>query len=672
MKLLAPLGLLGLLSIIVLIIIYIIRPNFQQKFVSTTFIWKLSLKYKKKTIPISKLRNILLVLCQILILSLCAAGLARPVEVLQEQVNVNEVIAIIDSSASMLAETDGQSRFDRALNLALTDCDNMLQDGGIVSVIMAEATPNVLVERINMQNQVALYQAIGAYQNREKKCFYGTSDIEAAVERCADMLVVNPSAKIYIYTDNTYFSLPQNGRIEVESVNVESEWNAAILNANAKLEDGYYTFTVEVASYHRDTALNLKLEVYNANAVDSNSIGALIPFEQQVNCRFDQPVKVVFLNKNLYDAKLAADLLEEGVVYYPIPVDKQVHSYQRIFVEVDYSAVAFEDSFPLDDTFYIYGGQKPVIDILYSSTIPNPFWEATFAMWKREFGHLWDIHVDTLKQGTKYDPETHGSFDLYVFEHQNMPSDMPSDGVVVFCDPQAELPNSCGISFEKIANFSTPEYLMGVEVAHPIMQNVDASRITAHWYAKCNLDADYKVLMAASNDEIDPIVAVKNSNNEKVALIALNLHYSNFASTEQWPIMMLNFWRYFFPSTVKSNSFEVNESVLIEARGVGLKIVMGNGTPLEIPETTPFTIKLNEPGTYTISQTLLSADLLKEDIFVKIPAEESNLFAEKESLEDPYVVQREEDFFNDLLFYIAIALEALLFIEWWLQSRDTM
>ena len=46
MTLLTPLGLLGLIGIIVLIIIYIIKPNYQQKFISSTYVWKLSLKYR--------------------------------------------------------------------------------------------------------------------------------------------------------------------------------------------------------------------------------------------------------------------------------------------------------------------------------------------------------------------------------------------------------------------------------------------------------------------------------------------------------------------------------------------------------------------------------------------------------------------------------------------------
>ena len=53
MTLLAPLGLLGLLGVLALIIIYIIKPNYQQKFISSTYVWKLSLKYRKKRIPTS-------------------------------------------------------------------------------------------------------------------------------------------------------------------------------------------------------------------------------------------------------------------------------------------------------------------------------------------------------------------------------------------------------------------------------------------------------------------------------------------------------------------------------------------------------------------------------------------------------------------------------------------
>ena len=55
MSLLKPLGLLGLIGIIVLILIYLLKPNYQNKFISSTYIWKLSLKFKKKKLTVSKL-----------------------------------------------------------------------------------------------------------------------------------------------------------------------------------------------------------------------------------------------------------------------------------------------------------------------------------------------------------------------------------------------------------------------------------------------------------------------------------------------------------------------------------------------------------------------------------------------------------------------------------------
>ncbi len=41
-------GLFGFLGIVALIIIYILKPKYQDKTVSSTFVWKLSLKYNRE------------------------------------------------------------------------------------------------------------------------------------------------------------------------------------------------------------------------------------------------------------------------------------------------------------------------------------------------------------------------------------------------------------------------------------------------------------------------------------------------------------------------------------------------------------------------------------------------------------------------------------------------
>ena len=96
MKLLTPLGLLGLIGIIILIIIYIIKPNYQQKMISSTYVWKLSLKYRKKKLPTSRLRDILLIIMQILAVTACSLILAQPSQILRIASENPEVVVIVN------------------------------------------------------------------------------------------------------------------------------------------------------------------------------------------------------------------------------------------------------------------------------------------------------------------------------------------------------------------------------------------------------------------------------------------------------------------------------------------------------------------------------------------------------------------------------------------------
>ena len=90
MSWLTPLGFLGFIGLLILLLIYILKPNYQIKFISTTHVWRLSLKYRKKKLPISKLRNMLLILCQILIISACAFILAQPFIDYEDKYAANE------------------------------------------------------------------------------------------------------------------------------------------------------------------------------------------------------------------------------------------------------------------------------------------------------------------------------------------------------------------------------------------------------------------------------------------------------------------------------------------------------------------------------------------------------------------------------------------------------
>ena len=63
---------------------------------------------------------------------------------------------------------------------------------------------------------------------------------------------------------------------------------------------------------------------------------------------------------------------------------------------------------------------------------------------------------------------------------------------------------------------------------------------------------------------------------------------------------------------------------------------------------------------------------LSEKIYVRVPRAESNIWNSADSLSEPNRKETEEDSYKNLIVYFAGALVALLFIEWLLQSRESM
>ena len=79
---------------------------------------------------------------------------------------------------------------------------------------------------------------------------------------------------------------------------------------------------------------------------------------------------------------------------------------------------------------------------------------------------------------------------------------------------------------------------------------------------------------------------------------------------------------------------------------------------------------VNTPGTYSVSQGTYFNKNIYEDVYVRIPKEESDIFAIEDSLKDLYYEDNTIDLYNDLVLYFAIALVTVLFLEWWLKNRD--
>jgi hypothetical protein len=655
MTFLIPLGLLGLLSIVAWFIIYIIKPNYQQKVISSSYIWKLSLKLKKKRVPMSKLRNILLILCQIAILISCALLLAQPAKIIRTQVTQREIIAIIDCSASMRTKNEEESRFNRAVSDVIDLTDDVFAENGYVSIILADSTSSFIAQRATTDSKRQIKAELQALIDNDS-CSYGTADIDEAMSLCENVLVENPDASIYLYTDTTYSYVP-NG-ITLVNVAETGEWNAGILDARAVLEEGYYTLYVDVACYGLDSEIPLTVEVYNANIANSDDTGIdRIVLSTTVKCNSDSTQTVIFRNGNIKEEDYESKA--ENIVLCAIGDSEKFYSYKDIHISIQAN-----DSFADDDNFDIYNGQKHLLKVQYSSSDAGSFFPGileTLKSYYKDDLNVWDVSVDEVKDT---EAATEG-YDFYIFEHA-MPSTMPTDGVVLLIDPNV-LPTSLGITLGGTKDYNGERISLTKESDNALLNYLSVGNMELSRYTQIlNYDpAAFELLISC---DTNPVLLFKDDGDSKVIVAPFSLQYANVSIRKEFPLLLYNIFDYFFQPAVGANSYEVYESVTLHCMGQSMTVTGKDEPFTEFPAT----LKLDLPGTYTLTQTTDFGRTLIDRIYVKIPAAESNIWQSEDAFRNPYLYDNTIEYYQELMVYFAAVLVTLLFIEWFLQARDNL
>lgn len=668
-SLLLPLGLLGLIGVAVLIVLYIIKPNYQNKNVSSTFVWKLSLKYRKKKIPISKLRNILLILCQVMILVVCAFILARPAQVFTVELP-SETIMIIDSSASMLAsDSDEETRFERAVNKVRQAAETVFTDNGMVSVILADVKASFVAEKITKDDKDSLFAALDELIEGETVCSYGVADIDGAMDMCENILSTNPSAVIQLYTDTTYMYTPND--ITIVDVSEPDEWNAAILSARTELVDNFYALYVEIACYGRDTALEVSVDVFGANAASAEDGGIDYTLDTSLTLENNEAKTLIMI------AGDTTGMENENEEYYHLSDLEKFSSYHQIHIALKEDGRVVKDSLNIDDSYDLYDGLRPKIKVQYVSSLANGFFYGALMTLKNSYYRLdkWDIDIVEVKD----DSFALEGFDFYIFEHTMpaSPDKLPTDGVVLLADPDIP-PLGAGINFDvQLEPYELSLPLTEGE-AHPLTTYIDAGDITVSMYSRLTqYDPSYIPLMYCENT---PVLLVKNEDREKIMLMMFSLHYSNISVIKGFfATLLYNAFEYFFPEPLSSSKNTGNEGKNLY--GVYDEVTLG-GTNSEVHvvgyrldktfDTFPSYFSVDTPGTYVISHSNDFGREFTDRIYVSIPSYESDIKRREEVLQSPYRAAVQTEYFNDLLFYIAIALVFFSFAEKALQINENV
>lgn len=623
---LVPIGLLGLIGVVALIVIYVIKPNYQNKLVSSTYVWRLSLKYRKRKLPINRLQNIIQFICQLLILTIAGLLLAQPVIAAAESSDPNEKVIIVDGSASMLVSYGNETRFDRAIEKTKLLAEEAFSDGSLVSVIYADSSAEYIAKRVNSDGADELYAALEGLE-----CTYGTADVDGAVDLASDVLDDNNDAKVYLVTATEY--LNKNG-IKVIDVSHEDDWNAAVLDVTAKMDDtNHYEIKVDVGCYGRTEAITVNLVVHGANSkattVSLKKAEYFDPSEQEKT--------VVFNSDDFGSAPLYA------------------YDYLEVYVSAD-------DSFIDDNLFFLYGGKRPTVRIQYASSKPNLFFGGVIRTIRQNMRDKWDIEYTQLDPGEEAALE---GFDLYIFEHE-MPETMPTDGAVLLVNPD-EGPKGSDIVVGDIVSVKVNSSLAsGVE--HELMKYVDSNRITIARYKEILSATGYEEL-AYYNGK--PVILAKEDGGEKVVVWAFDLHYSNLIAIPDFSFMMYNLFTHFIPQTMSDSSYEIGDTVELNGRGTNLT-VSGNGVYTEF-DSQKGSLVVTAPGTYTVTQRPMQGDgLIIENFHVHIPGSESDITKEIDELPVLSYEKQTGIDFKDLILYFAIALVSLMLIERAIETKKKL
>ena len=638
MSLLLPLGLLGLLSIGVLILIYVIKPNYQQKFVSSTYVWKKSLRYKKKRLPINRLKNILILLCQLLVLTGCALLLARPVSPAAESGANAEKVAIIDASANMWARGADETRFERAVSRVRDLAKTTADKGALLSVIVANDDPYFLVQRSAADAVEEVYDLLDALVAPDTfGCSYASADMESATLLADAVLAENPYCDVILYTATDY--IDKKG-FSVVDVSNDGEWNVAVLDCKAVSEDNFYTVETQVGCFGSTRPVTVHCEIAGINNSDRS---------------------VVMRKTELFDVteqKKTVTFTPDDQIAFG---GEAVYSYESVYVHVEE-----DDSLPIDNSFYLYGGKKPRINILYVSSLPNKFFTGVLLNMRSAYKDKWDITVIDVPVEEGAQISKPYGYDLYVFEHV-MPNALPDDGVTLLVNPDKipeGLPEGMQMKIDSTVEVDKTTTLTAGR-QHAVTRFVTPEDITVSRYVKLTDCTGLDTLMYCGED---PMLLVANNEKVKLAVLPFSLNYSNFGILFDFPIFMHNLFNYFLPSTVSGYTYEVGDTVTVNSRGTSLN-VEGPSTKYEFVEF-PSAFTVTRPGTYTFRQTTLSDDYLTETIYASIADTESEFTKQVDALPDLHMIKRAQKRDKDLLVYIAGALLALLCIEWFLQSRE--
>ena len=693
-----PLGFLGLLAIPVIIIIYIIRSKYKPKTVSSTFIWKRSLKYVKRKIPINFIMSLLLIM-QILVALAATFAITRPLIV---PPNSGETIVIVDASASMNTTDGEKTRFEVAKEKLREAAENVGENARM-SIILADSRESFEYEGSSepISSKEDILDIIDSLE-----CTKGTSNLDGALKLAEKRLGENKGAKVVVYTDKQHaVQKASKDNLEVVLCSRVNETNAGIVSVKDSLLAAGYRFDVVLKNYGKSNSFQVVLNA-NLGYGEEKHIGTTT-----VTMNDEEELEIVFT-----PVKNAQADQGRNQVIVPISTNQSFDYYEYIKVSIN-----VDDGLEDDNSFVLYSEvqQNPSILLVSNSLTVGENGSvdpSQMTLLRNALGSLGYVvrSTDMYKRAEDVPDSKLSGFDLYIFEGV-MPKIVPTDGAVWFLNAPSS-PTGTGVVLgeEKQSltsnGFGIVEYdpLAKDEESLIIKNNVDFSEgLTLNVGGQeIKIPAALSKYKEILNTEENPIpdgfrVIYSLGNGSPVMLagrvgtvrtMITNFDFSNSSLTifvSDFPILIKNMVEYSIAAPLPNRNATIGDKLIFSAPAGASEVNCyftgygENDQPIAVPGGSwtseykeDLQISLDELGSYQMEVFFYdNTGALKSTQYytltTQIPEAETSIFSIGETLEVELIDNATIEVYDiEILPWVLLVLVVLLIIEWGVYYRD--
>jgi Ca-activated chloride channel homolog len=527
-----PLALIGLISLPIIVAFYMLRLRRRDYPVGSTFLWQQLIRDVEANAPWQRLRFSWLLLVQLLIAAIVVLAAARPFSAASSDLAAN-VVLIVDTSASMATDANGEDRMALARERA-RDVVGRLPQGGRVTVVAAADTATVLVSETD--DREAAREAIDGIVATQLP-----GDLTDAFALASALAARDSDSTIVVVSDASGDELPELGvgaPVIVELVG-ESDANQSVAALSALRRSGGAQLDLFVAVANPSTSeATRRLEIYADGAlVDAREL--TIPPGQ----RSEALISTVPPAAATIEARLAG-----------------------------------ADALAADDrAFAIVPAQGRTRTLLVGEG--NAYLENAMALLPRL--ELYAVGGSGYADALAEADEAGTPYGLFVFD--GVLPDEPPPGAALYIDPPD------GGEFGQVGGRIDGPLLDRTDPDEPILRFVDLTTVHVGRAREIDLADGMRPVVATGAGR--PLVAVGESEGRRLGLIGFDLGESDLPLQVAFPLLMSNLVDHLLPLAegILPSSMPLGESVTasidprIERVSVVTTSADGAGSAVEVP-----------------------------------------------------------------------------------------